>query len=89
MPLMMFDYQCDVCFNEFEELVDRDNPGTVKCPVCDSSKTRRLVTGTRIDPRLGVDPDSFPTMGDKWARKQRQRKATEMKRRESHGPDDA
>lgn len=87
--LMMFDYLCTLCGDEFEELVDREHPDPVKCPTCGSSSTQRLITGTRIDPRLGIHADSFPTMGDKWVRKQRQRKAIEMKRRLSHGEEDA
>lgn len=85
MPLMMFDFLCTLCGEEFEDLIEREHPDPVKCPLCGSSQTQRLITGTRIDPKLGVDPDSFPTMGDKWARKQRQRKAIEMKRRHANG----
>jgi len=83
----MFDYLCTLCGDEFEELVEREHPDPVKCPLCGSSKTQRLITGTHIDPRLGLDAASFPTMGDKWARKQRQRKAIEMKKRHASGED--
>jgi putative FmdB family regulatory protein len=85
MSLILFDYLCTTCGDEFEELVEREHPDPVKCPTCGSSSTRRLVTGTRIDPRLGIHADVFSTMGDKWAKKQRQRKAIEMKRRREHG----
>ena len=82
MPLILFDHQCNLCGHEFEELVDRANP-RVECPLCGDSNVTRLVTGTHIDPRLGIHADAFPTMGDKWAKKQRQRKAIEMKRRQA------
>lgn len=85
MKLILFDFECRDCGLEFEELAYRDHPDPVKCPQCHSTSTKRLITGTRIDPRLGVDAASFPTMGDAWARKRRERSAIEAKRRREHG----
>lgn len=85
--LILFDFECCDCGTEFEELAYRDHPDPVKCPRCHGS-SRRLITGTRIDPRLGVDATSFPTMGDAWARKRRERAAIENKRKREHGADD-
>lgn len=85
--MILFDFLCRACGAEFEELVARDNPDSAKCPKCTSSKTTRLVTGTRIDPRLGVDGSSFPTMADKWTRTRRERLQIEQKREAAHGPD--
>lgn len=86
MPRLLFSYECRTCSQEFEELVDRDNPGTVNCLKCGSTNTHRLVTGGRIDPKLGVDAESWPTMGDRWARIRRQRKQIEDKQARDNGP---
>jgi putative FmdB family regulatory protein len=84
MPLLLSDYECKGCGHEFEELADRDNPNSVKCPLCGQFNPTRLITGTRIDPRLGLDPTGFPTMGDKWARTHRQAAQIERKRNRAH-----
>lgn len=71
MSRILFDYECADCSTVFEELVYLDSPDSVNCPRCDGSSTKRLISAPRIDPKLGVDAESFPTMGDKWARKHR------------------
>lgn len=71
MARILFDFSCDDCAHVFEELIYTDNPESVNCPWCGSGSTRRLLSAPRIDPRLGLDPDGFPTMGDKWAKKHR------------------
>lgn len=73
MALILFDYKCRDCDDVFEELVNRDNPGKVKCPNCKTSNTDRQLCAPRLDPKLGLDAEGFPTMGDKWARIRRQR----------------
>ena len=83
--LILFDFECRACHGQFEELVDRDHPDQAKCPLCASSKTKRLITGTRIDPRLGLNAEAFPTVGAAWERKRRERMAIEKKRYERHG----
>lgn len=85
MPLMLSDYECQACGHIFEELADRDAPETVKCNTCGKFQCRRLITGTRVDYRLGVDPGSWPTMGDKWARMHRQKTEQERKQKREHG----
>ncbi len=41
MPL--YEYECEKCGEQFEELVSRRNGGAeVTCPACGSHKTRRL-----------------------------------------------
>lgn len=85
MPRFLFDYMCCDCGEQFEELVDRDNPDPVKCPTCDQLDTKRLTTWHHIDPKLGIQSGSFPTMGDKWARIRRQRQKIEAKRDREHG----
>jgi putative FmdB family regulatory protein len=80
MSMILFDYECKSCAQVFEELVDRDSPEPVKCPSCGQFDTTRLITGTTIDPNLGLDAESFPTMGDKWAKKREQRRRQESRR---------
>ena len=85
MKRLLFDYSCRDCGEEFEELVERDNPGLVKCPSCASTSTTRLISPVRLDYRLGVKADVFTTLGDRWEKIQRQRQKIEQKRRDSHG----
>lgn len=80
MPLMLSDYECTGCGHIFEELADRDTPELVKCTSCGEFLCRRLITGTRLDYRMGVD-SSMPTMADKWARMHRQKATQERKRK--------
>ena len=77
----IFVFQCRSadCGHNFDEYVKYDDIPTVKCPLC-GSDTRRLITAPMIDPRLGLDPSSFPTMGDKWARVREQRAKIESRR---------
>lgn len=77
----LYDFQClnAACRENFEELVKYEDAGTVRCPKCDSP-TRRLIGAPTIDPKLGLDAASWPTMADKWARIRRQRAQIESKR---------
>lgn len=76
----MFDFHCDSCGHEFEELVKPDVYVNKVCPNCSSGKPRRLVSAGHIDyRRMGVDLD-FPTAGEKWTKMQEQRKRIENKR---------
>lgn len=77
----LFDYECAYCGNEFEEFFEP----SVECPHCGYSPCTKLITGTRIDPKLGVDPGSFTTLGDKWARVREQKQKIEAKRAREHG----
>jgi len=84
MARRMFDYICAECSAEFEELVDVTSTDPVPCPACGAKETRRCIGATRIDPKLGTDPD-FPTAWDKWGRTRRhQTKIVERLKRE-HG----
>ena len=83
--LILFDFECRSCGGQFEELADRNHPDSVKCPLCASSDVQRLIYGARIDPRLGVNADAFPSLGAAWERKRRERMAIEKKRYERHG----
>jgi putative FmdB family regulatory protein len=86
MARILFDYECPECGHGFEEFVNTSSPETVNCPECSAPSTKQI-TGTRIDPRLGVHADAYPTMGDKWARIRVQRQKIEAKRARDHGPD--
>ena len=62
MPI--FEYKCNDCGNEFEELVfDRDE--CPPCPKCDSVKTGKLMSAVRSRvsggaPEAGGESDSAP-----------------------------
>ena len=71
MARILFDYECLECSKIFEELIHMGNPEAVNCPQCSSSSTKRMLSAPRIDPKLGLDPIGFPTMGDRWAKKHR------------------
>jgi putative FmdB family regulatory protein len=79
--LRLFDFECldAACGHNFEELVKYEDSDAIRCPLC-NSPTRRLIGAPTIDPRLGLDAASFPTMADKWARVRRQRAKIESKR---------
>lgn len=80
----MFDFECGRCSKVFEDLVKPDQH-TTECPWCGDPSARRLITGTRIDPRLGLDP-AFATVGDRWARIREQRRRIEEAKARDHGP---
>lgn len=81
MPRILSDFECSNCTHVFEDFTGPE----IWCPECGSKAVTRLITGTRLDPRLGVNPDSFPTMGDKWARVRKQKQQIDAKRARDHG----
>lgn len=83
--LILYDFRCTSCTSVFDDMVKSDVFEAI-CPECGETGTR-LVSRPRLDPRLGVDADGFPTMGDKWARTRVQRKKVEERREREHGPD--
>lgn len=82
MPIL-FDHECP-SGHVFEEFVSTGSPDPVKCPECSQIATR-LITGTRLDPRLGVDASAYPTLAAKWDRVRRQKQQIEAKRARDHG----
>lgn len=66
--MILFDFECPKCLAVFEELVNKEKL-THDCPECGSEATR-IISGTRIDPKLGLSSD-YPTMADKWERRVR------------------
>lgn len=78
--LILFDFVCDSCGHQFEELVQPEVYLNVECPTCISGNSHRLPSAGKINYRvMGVDPD-FPTAGDKWAKMQIQRREVEKAR---------
>ena len=71
MKIMPFDFRCndESCNTKFEEWVNSKQKES-HCPECGGT-ARRLLSSFTIDPRLGLDPEGFPTMGDAWAKKHR------------------
>lgn len=67
--LLLFDFECSGG-HIFEELVPSETQ-TCECPRC-GSPSKRMITGTHADPRMGLD-DDFPTAVRKWEKKTRQR----------------
>ncbi len=77
---IIFDHQCRSCSTVFEEFVYTEATSGPDCPDCGATDAERLIGAPRLDPRMGLDPTSFPTMGDKWAKVRRQRQQIERKR---------
>lgn len=67
--LLFFDFVCSDNHST-EELVD-PNDTSIECPQCGKT-AKRIISGTSIDPNLGLSND-FPSMADKWAKKTRAR----------------
>jgi putative FmdB family regulatory protein len=86
MARILFDFECPHCGLSFEDFVNTSSPETVNCSECATPATKQI-TGTRIDPRLGVHADAFSTMGDKWMKVREQRQKIEAKKVRDHGPD--
>ena len=81
--LILYDFRCNEheCSTKFEDLVPSSElVGT--CPAC-GGEAKRLISAPRMDPKMGVDPDS--SMGDKWARKMENRYKEVERRRKDHG----
>lgn len=43
----MYEYVCEDCGAEFEELVSSNAPTAPRCPTCASSRTRKLISACR------------------------------------------
>ena len=83
--LILFDFRCKLCGYRFEDLVKSDT-FSLPCPECGGDGTR-LISAPRLDPRMGLDPEGNPTMGDKWAKTREQRARIEKKHYKEHGTD--
>jgi putative FmdB family regulatory protein len=83
--LILFDFRCTHCQHKFEVMVKPDIKSR-PCPKC-SSEGKRLISAPRLDPKMGLDPDGFPTAGDKWANMREQRARIEKKHYKEHGTD--
>lgn len=68
---ILFDFECNDCGHEFDDLVKPDIY-TTPCPKC-GKESRRLASAGHLDWKLGVQSSSFPTLADKWERIQRQK----------------
>jgi putative FmdB family regulatory protein len=66
--MILFDFLCNSCANEFEELVDKDKL-VCECPECGSEATRQISA-----PRVKLDGCSghFPGEALKWERIRRE-----------------
>lgn len=67
--LILFDFECPEG-HVFEELIIPDNT-TCECPRCGAT-AKRMISGTHLDPRMGLTND-FPTMARRWDKRTRQR----------------
>lgn len=81
--LILFEFRCTSCEHKFDDLVKSDVQQT-PCPNC-SGTGERLVSAPRLDPKMGVDAEGNPTMGDKWAKIRRQQAQIEKKHYKEHG----
>lgn len=80
---MFFDFRCVDCEQKFDDLVKPDVQ-QAPCPNC-SGIGKRLVSAPRLDPKMGLDPEGNPTMGDRWAKIRKQRALIEKKHYKEHG----
>lgn len=76
---LLFDFQCGACDHRFESLVTPDTKVKV-CSEC-GSEARRLITGTHLDYRMGVDTNNT-TMAAKWDKMHKQEMEKQAKREE-------
>ncbi len=85
--MILYDFECSAaaCAHVFEEFADWKTPTPVKCPLCGELTEKRLIGGARIDPKLGLDREGFPTMADKWEKTRRQRMQIENKQAAARG----
>jgi putative FmdB family regulatory protein len=83
---ILFDFRCLSCNNVFDDMV-KPNVYEAPCPECGSSNVTRLMSAPRLDPRMGLDPEGNPTMGDKWAKIRKDRARQEKAHYEKHGTD--
>lgn len=72
--LILFDFECNSC-GVFEELVYSAEHST-PCPKC-GAPASRMISPVRLDYRMGIYSNSFPTMADKWERIQRSKAQTD------------
>lgn len=80
-----FDFRCESC-GVWEDMVKPD-VFVAPCPAC-GKDSNRIISGTRLDPRMGVDPD-FATMADKWAKQRTKRAKIDRAHYKEHGTDRA
>lgn len=86
--MILYEWRCNdaKCNTKFDAMAPMSQK-VATCPVC-GGQARRLISSPRIDPKLGVDPDGFPTMGDKWAKKMEQQAIRAKRRQLEHGDDE-
>lgn len=81
--LLMFDFRCTSCEHQFDDLV-KSSVHSIPCPNC-SSEAKRLVSTPRLDPKMGLDAEGNPTMGDRWAKIRKEKALIEKKHYKEHG----
>lgn len=82
---IIYEWRCTdaSCNTKFDEMAKPDVQTSI-CPECGSVANRAVSMG-RIDPKLGADPEGFPTMADKWARKIEAKTREAERRQREHG----
>lgn len=81
--LILYDFRCTRCKAKFDTMVKSDVHET-PCVEC-GALSKRLVSTPRFDPRMGLDPEGNPTMGDRWAKIRKDRAKAEKKHYKEHG----
>ncbi len=83
--MILYSYTCKQCAHDFEEFAPLAKyKRAAPCPICGGFAPRRMTFPT-IDPRLGIDAESFPSMGRKWKQVRDQRAVIEKNREYDHG----
>ena len=80
---ILFGFRCTDCSAQFDDMVKPD-VHEATCPEC-GAVGKRLVSAPRLDPKMGLDPEGNPTMGDRWAKIRKQRAQIEKKHYKEHG----
>lgn len=73
-----YDYKCEDghVYEEMHSPSTYDECGP--CPQCGKTGARVVLVAAHLDYRMGVDPDGFPTMADKWAKIQKSKNSGKM-----------
>ena len=61
MPI--YEYKCDKCGNEFEEIVSLSSDCEAECPECGEKKTRRKISAFAFGGGGGKRPQSLSSGG--------------------------
>jgi putative FmdB family regulatory protein len=59
----MYEYKCEECGREFEELMSASSREQPRCPSCGAEKTRRMISACSFGGLVGDVPGLGPSGG--------------------------